>query len=412
MKATKFFPLPFLAVFMVVNMVSCSSTKKIKWNEKDTITLVFAGDIMAHTPNFANGDYDKIWRDIKPVVESADLSFANVEAPVNDNQPWSSYPKFNMHSNYIEAAINAGFNVFSLANNHTNDQGAEGIAATRRYFAAREGIWACGLKEKENGPLTYKLIETKAKDGSEWKVLFVAITELLNNNAENSTWIDYYPNNAARERLKETLKKIADENPHDIFVASIHTNEPEYVHEITENRKLFYKELLDLCNVDIVWANHPHIVKMWEKFPTKTVRKSDSFIMYANGNTISAQRTSPSFNSPDTERDYTGDGLVMRITAIREENTVKKIGAVTESTDGEEADDMETVRRVLFNTIEPFFITTYISPSRQYVIKFLNDDLIHSLDRADINEWPQYLRERKRIMERFLQPPKTTSNAK
>lgn len=35
--------------------------------------------------------------------------------------------------------------------------------------------------------------------------------------------------------------------------------------------------------------------------------------MYANGNTISGQRSSPSLTKPHTDRDSTGDGLIVKL---------------------------------------------------------------------------------------------------
>ena len=349
--------------------------------EDTFLTLVFAGDIMAHKPNYQNTDFARIWRDITPLVSSGDLSFANVEAPVANSLSWSTYPQFNMHSEYVEAAINAGFNVFSLANNHTNDQFLDGIKETKKYFDTRKGIWACGLKEKSGGELTYKIIE---KNG--WNVLFVAITEILNRN-DYASYIDYYPSTEKkRAQLIEELKTLQEKSACDLFVVSIHCDEPEYVLSITENHRAFYKKIIEECRADIIWANHPHIVKPFEEtaastFYTETLgqKKRTAFIMYANGNTISAQRTNPQFAAPETPRDYTGDGLIVKLTA-------------TKSTNGE----------VLLSGFEPHLITTYITPSWQYVVKELNEDFINSLDRAEVVNWAKYLGERKRIMEQVL----------
>ena len=84
-------------------------------------------------------------------------------------------------------AIRIGFNAFSLANNHTNDQRLEGIRQTKKYFDNRKEIWSCGLKDKTTAPLGYQIIE---KNG--FRILFVSITEILNRQ-DASSYIDYYP---------------------------------------------------------------------------------------------------------------------------------------------------------------------------------------------------------------------------
>ncbi|WP_294427931.1 CapA family protein [uncultured Treponema sp.] len=381
----------FVATILFLSLLSsCGTTKDLsaaKGSHKNAVpeaelSLVFAGDIMAHKPNYTFTDFDRIWRDITPLVSSADLSFANVEAPVADSLPWSTYPQFNMHSEYVEAAIKAGFNVFSLTNNHTNDQYLDGIKQTKKYFDSRKGIWACGLKEKSGDPLTYKIIE---KNG--FKVLFVAITEILNRN-DYASYIDYYPSTEKkRNQLIEELKNLQEASKADLFVLSVHTDEPEYIIKVTESHKKFFRKLIEECRADIIWANHPHVVKIFEETAasthyTEALNQKDrkAFIMYANGNTISAQRTNPQFTAPETPRDYTGEGLLLKLKARK-------------MSDGS----------VILSDYEPHLITTYITPGWQFVIKLLDDDFIATLDRAELVTWAKYLTERKKLMEKVLE---------
>ena len=368
---------------------SCATTKNASSSlssqnaaPESELSLLFAGDVMAHAPNYKITDFDRIWRDIRPLVSSSDLAFANIEAPVANDIPWNTYPQFNMHTEYVEAAIKAGFNVFSLTNNHTNDQYLDGIKQTKKYFDSRKGIWACGLKEKSGGPLTYKIIH---KNG--WKILFVSITELLNRN-DFASYIDYYPSKESkRNQLIEELKKLQDESKADLFVLSVHTDEPEYVIKVTESHKKFFRRIIEECRADIIWANHPHVVKIFEETAASSHYTQDlgqknrkAFIMYANGNTISAQRTNPQFAAPDTPRDYTGEGLLLKLKARKMSD-----------------------RSVILSDYEPHLITTYITPAWQFVIKLLDDDFIATLDRAELVTWAKYLTERKKLMEKVLE---------
>ena len=368
---------------------SCATTKNASSSlssqnaaPESELSLLFAGDVMAHAPNYKITDFDRIWRDIRPLVSSSDLAFANIEAPVANDIPWNTYPQFNMHTEYVEAAIKAGFNVFSLTNNHTNDQYLDGIKQTKKYFDSRKGIWASGLKEKSGGPLTYKIIH---KNG--WKILFVSITELLNRN-DFASYIDYYPSKESkRNQLIEELKKLQEESKADLFVLSVHTDEPEYVIKVTESHKKFFRRIIEECKADIIWANHPHVVKIFEETAASSHYTQDlgqknrkAFIMYANGNTISAQRTNPQFAAPDTPRDYTGEGLLLKLKARK-------------MSDGS----------VILSDYEPHLITTYITPAWQFVIKLLNDDFIATLDRAELVTWAKYLTERKKLMEKVLE---------
>ena len=59
-----------------------SNEEKVTKKDKNTITLLFGGDIMAHNENYHISSYDKIWKDIKDVVSKADFAFANIESPM------------------------------------------------------------------------------------------------------------------------------------------------------------------------------------------------------------------------------------------------------------------------------------------------------------------------------------------
>ena len=52
------------------------STAKTE-QESEPLTLLFAGDIMDHKPNYNMPDFNDIYADIKPIVQNADLSFLN-----------------------------------------------------------------------------------------------------------------------------------------------------------------------------------------------------------------------------------------------------------------------------------------------------------------------------------------------
>lgn len=342
------------------------------------ITLLFAGDIMAHTVNYQITTYEKIWRDVKHVIEPADLAFANIEAPIDTTRSASSYPSFNMTKKYVQSSIDAGFDVFSLCNNHTNDWYLSGIKETLKTTAklseeaAAKGseVYFSGTKESPEAPFTYNIIE---KNG--WKILFLPMTELL-NRPDASSYINYVkPNEDARAEFIKYAKKIKAENPCDLFVISIHTAEPEYTRAITEKQDKWYNDLL-AAGADIVWANHAHIIKN-RKVIVNTETGRDSLIMYANGNTISGQRTKPELTAknPTGERDNTGDGLFYIVTLEKDPNkgSLKLLKA------------------------EPYFITTYINTADEFVIKPLNQDFVDYLYSVPRNNWAKYIEKRIKI---------------
>ena len=342
----------------------------------DEIKLLFAGDIMAHTNNYHISSFDKIWRDVKYLIDGNDLVFANIEAPIDTTKPVSSYPNFNMPQNYVQAAVDAGFNVFSLCNNHSNDQYLDGIKETLKTvdriceLAAKNAnprsLYFSGLKNSKESEFSYNIIE---KSG--WKILFLPMTELL-NRPDFSEYINYIKtDDASRNEFIDYVKKLREKNPCTIFILSFHTAEPEYTRNITSRQEKFYKELIK-NGVDIIWANHAHIIKN-RKIIVDTETNCDKLIMYANGNTISGQRRNPDLTSknPNGERDNTGDGLFYKVTLKKDNKGSVKI-----------------------KKCEPIFITTYINTANEFVLKPLNQDFVNYLYSVPRTNWAKYIERR------------------
>lgn len=342
----------------------------------DEIKLLFAGDIMAHTNNYHISSFDKIWRDVKYLIDGNDLVFANIEAPIDTTKPVSNYPNFNMPQNYVQAAVDAGFNVFSLCNNHSNDQYLDGIKETLKTvdriceLAAKNAnprsLYFSGLKNSKESEFSYNIIE---KSG--WKILFLPMTELL-NRPDFSEYINYVKtDDASRNEFIDYVKKLREKNPCTIFILSFHTAEPEYTRNISSRQEKFYKELIK-NGVDIIWANHAHIIKN-RKIIVDTETNCDKLIMYANGNTISGQRRNPDLTSknPNGERDNTGDGLFYKVTLKKDNNGSVKI-----------------------KKCEPIFITTYINTANEFVLKPLNQDFVNYLYSVPRTNWAKYIERR------------------
>ncbi len=372
----KYFYAITAAVFILFSCKSLPETEKTE--EPERLTLLFAGDIMAHRANYSMKNYSKIWKDIKPLVSGADFSFANIEAPVNKNLPFSPYPDFNMQPSYPEAAIDAGFNVFSLVNNHTNDKGLEGINETRKWGEKIEEdsklserpVYFCGINKSPGEKISYKIIRK-----GNWKILFVAVTEIL-NRPDYRSYLNYVVASKKNwEEFSEYLVQIRKENPCDLMILSIHTDEPEYILPAKQKRKSYYRSLISK-GVDVIWSNHPHIVREREFFGENETKLLKNAIIYGNGNTISGQRWEPDFKNPENPRDDTGDGMILKLVFqknSRQETSIEKI--------------------------ETHFITTYINTAWEFVIKFLDDDFIRYLEDIGRTEWAEYIQARKKITE-------------
>ncbi|MFC2614434.1 MAG: CapA family protein [Treponema sp.] len=327
------------------------------------LVLTFAGDLMAHTVNFNMKSYDLIYTDVEKILHNDDLSFVNVETPVCDVLPLSTYPSFNVHTPYVRAAVQAGFDVLSLANNHTNDHGKIGIDGTLTAIRTVQkerptsGILPSflifsGLKDSENDPIQVTPLFYKG-----WNILFCSVTEILNSYDSSKARLYYSaPTKQGREALLSVIKEARNRYPCDLFVLGLHLNEPEYGRIVSKAKKAWFKQLGE-AGVDIIWAHHPHVMQTWETItverpvplqeatmPDNTTNQKTSdtdmtidarhtdisdvkeivaseqckvFCMYSMGNFISGQRWHTRYDDPAFYREYTGDAVLLQLTCTR-----------------------------------------------------------------------------------------------
>ncbi len=307
---------------------------------------------MAHSENYRTSDYSLIYKDVESIFKEGDLVFTNLETPVDSSKPYSSYPSFNVHSEYVQAAVNAGINVFSLANNHSNDLGKDSMLATKAFFdrLKDQGIFSCGLREGPDSEFTWCMIE---KNG--WKILFLSVTELLNWYG-CLDYVNYVPyNRSGRQQVYDLVKQLREENPCDLFVLSIHCDDTEYVTTVKDARRTYYNSLLE-AGADIIWANHPHILREWDEiFPDgETDRNPTKLIFYGFGNLISGQRRNPDYSNPKGRDESKGDSMIFSFDVHK---------------DGES---------IFFTRRKVDLITSYIEENRDFVIRRLTDDFLES----------------------------------
>ncbi|MDR3342745.1 MAG: CapA family protein [Treponema sp.] len=328
------------------------------------LVITFTGDIMAHDVNFMMHDYNMIYDELQEMLTSDDLTFGNLEAPVVSSLPYENYPMFNMQGPYVQAAIDGGFDVFSLANNHANDQGLQGIQETYQWFLEKrkEGIYSAGIKMEAYGPLSYQVIKTNG-----WTVLFAAITEILNVPIAQA-YLDYIPpTQESRENFITDIIALRKLHPADVFILAVHVYEDEYKDYISDTRKTFFHALLD-AGVDIVWAHHPHVMQDWETINT------NKFIMYSMGNFISGQRRVLNSAHPEAPREYTGDSIVLQLRLARIQDSI------------------------YIKEIIPVLVTNYIDKDGNIVVKFFTKEFIESQS----SEIATYYTKRMELMQKYF----------
>jgi len=292
--------------------------------EKDPVRpgllISFTGDIMAHTVNFEMEDYNAIYTAVEDLFLHDDLTFANLEFPVYEEKPMSTFPLFNVHPPFVEAAINAGMDTFSMANNHSTDKGPDGTIATYDVmtgFQEKYGIAFSGIRKDIEAPYLPTTINIKG-----WTIGFIAVTQWLNTywGGDHAHYLHYQV-----EEDKEAFFTMLDEQTDnfDFLIMSFHGG-VEYATVPDKTKIDFFEECLG-HGVDIIWAHHPHVLQPWNLDRT---RDGGKLLLYSAGNFISGQAWYLEAGKPNAERAYTGDGAVFQV-RIQDNNGSYKIHSVT-----------------------------------------------------------------------------------
>ena len=104
------------------------------------MTIVFGGDVDLDRrvrEVIARQGVDAPWRGIGPTLRAADLAFLNLECAISTRgTPENKTYTFRGDPSALRGAVNAGVDVFSLANNHTLDYGVDAFFDTIRHVNA------------------------------------------------------------------------------------------------------------------------------------------------------------------------------------------------------------------------------------------------------------------------------------
>ncbi len=115
------------------------------------ISMVMVGDALIHQSiyqdAYKNGKYDftKMLSRVKPIISKYDLAYYNQETILGGAKLGvSTYPRFNSPYEVGDAFRDAGFNVVSLANNHTLDRGKQAIINSTNYWKKYPKVLVAG----------------------------------------------------------------------------------------------------------------------------------------------------------------------------------------------------------------------------------------------------------------------------
>ena len=152
-----FFLLTTFFVFKSIPKQEIKENKSIKKVlKKETkkemkASLLMVGDALIHSTLYQDAktndgyDFKPMLERIKPIASKYDLEYYNQETILGGEElGLSNYPRFNSPYEVGDAFIDAGFNLVSLATNHTMDKGEQGVLNSLAYWNKQKNVLTSG----------------------------------------------------------------------------------------------------------------------------------------------------------------------------------------------------------------------------------------------------------------------------
>lgn len=317
-KIVKFFGLLFLFLSILLVFLVYFSETNSKIGSSQSLTIVeevpteyetrlfMVGDALIHSSIYqdaknSDGSYDfrSMLELIKPIALKYDLKYYNQETILGGaTLGYSNYPRFNSPQEVGDAFIDAGFNLVSLATNHTMDKGEIGVINSVNYWNSKEGVVYSGqwLSQEERDKICVYEVNGI-------KYAFFSYTTWT-NGLNTPVGKEYLNNVYSDEKAKADIDKVRDLV--DVIIVAMHWG-TEYSHGVSQSQTNIANYLSSL-GVNLIIGAHPHVVE-----PVEYINNGKTLVIYSLGNFIS---------------DQVG---IERLTGLMMEVTIKKVVDVDDS---------------------------------------------------------------------------------
>ncbi|MEG1900500.1 MAG: CapA family protein [Bacilli bacterium] len=350
----------FLSIFLITGCNTVNKpSKPVKPSEEvfipktHSFTLAMVGDALIHQAVYADAktgnsyDFRKMITDVKKKIEPYDLAFYNQESILGGSEiGLSHYPRFNAPYEVGDAMLDAGFNLVSLANNHTLDRGEPAIINSCKYWNSKDVMVSGSFCDLDS-------TKPKIREMNNISYTMLAYTTTT-NGLQIPNGKSYYVSLYDKEKVKQDIESIRDKV--DIVMVSMHWGN-EYTHVPTYQQEEMANYLSSL-GVDIIIGHHPHVIQPITKI-------NQTVVIYSLGNFLSAQDALPRW--------------IGMLASLKVTKTVNKDNSVIEISDlkGE----------LLYNN----YNKTYINNFKVIPFENLNNNILYNYENIK-NEYNSIIR--------------------
>ena len=251
-------------------------------------------------------DFDESFQYVREILKKGDLVIGNLETMLSQSSPLTMQcytlegrPYLNSPVEFLDGIDYAGYDLLTLANNHSCDVGVRGLLETLenidRYNFLRTGMFADESEER------YLVVDVNGI-----KVGIVSYASYYNTKDANFTeegqevLLNRYFTDKARSDIKAARKAGAE-----YVIAFMHwgaenTHEPTYLQE----RNAYNAAR---AGADYIVGSHPHAIQPFDIVTTGTGKEVP--VIYSMGNFLSCM-----------QKDVNNDSLILQLNLERNED--------------------------------------------------------------------------------------------
>lgn len=284
------FLLLFVSIILFWKLNSPEKVEKDPVIEKEEVktqkvyeaSIFMVGDALIHSTIYedargSDGSYDfkPMLEQIKPISIKYDLKYYNQETILGGAElGYSNYPRFNSPTEVGDAFLDAGFNLVSLATNHTMDKGEAGVINSVNYWKSKENVvysgqWTSNEEREESHVYNINGISYAFFSYTTWT-----------NGLETPAGKEYLNNVYSPEKAAADIAKVKDLA--DVIIVAMHWG-TEYSLGVSSQQTEIANYLSSL-GVNLIIGAHPHVVE-----PVEYINDGKTFVIYSLGNFISDQ---------------------------------------------------------------------------------------------------------------------------